>query len=674
MLGKNVVSISKVKVFVIIGLVILAAITAGYFYYIQARVYSPASQASTPTASPTPFSSASPQSASPSASSTSSILTPTPIITSQPTAVSIQTPSPTPTPPGYYFSSLSINPSEPWPGNSISITAQVSNYETNSSTSATLQINGATLSTQTIQIPSGESETINFTTTETGTGTYNIQLGTLTSSFNVVPNGEHTLSINTPYSGIPFTLDGQSETTEFSQLVTVGNHVVVMQTPVNTYTFQYWENDGDNNPTRTVNVAGPITLTALYTGSTSGTGRGSCPFLYTWNGTGYNYAADVSDGTGWLGYLEYFNPDGSMVYSYNYPYDYIKLDSTQTQPLNGFYNMHIVENNDEIFYLDSVKMIAVDHPASTDIFSTKSTFVYNLSNQGTFYTVSKNLVTPVSAINGEGQNVLPLIAKLDGNFTAATRWAWNNITLNLGNLAGAQDIKLVVGATISWPTTQAGGENFMKYASEPGVMPSPPPYMEVKAQNGSWVKVPDDREFPLPATSDQVFVVNLTGLFPTKDYELRINYYQDIQFDYIGVDTSPQQNIVVHTIMPSSATLEQAFSATSNSSGAFTKFGDVNALLQSADDKFVIGREGDAVSMQFSTALSPLPQGWVRDYFFVASCWFKEPGLSYVPYTVAPLPFQAMTSFPYPTNETYPYDANHEAYLQAYDTRIINAP
>ena len=144
--------------------------------------------------------------------------------------------------------------------------------------------------------------------------------------------------------------------------------------------------------------------------------------MEVWNGTGYSYVAEVNDGTGWLGYLEYFQPDGSMVFSYNYPYDYIKLDSTQLQPVNGFYNFKIAEMSDEIFYLDSVQMIAVDHPANVNVFSTASTFIYNLTGQGTIYTVSDNLATPVSAVNGTGQNVLPLISKLDGNFTTGTRW------------------------------------------------------------------------------------------------------------------------------------------------------------------------------------------------------------------------------------------------------------
>ena len=134
-----------------------------------------------------------------------------------------------------------------------------------------------------------------------------------------------------------------------------------------------------------------------------------------------------------------------MVFSYNYPFDYIKLDSPQLQPLYGVYNLQISEPQNEIFYMDSVKLLAVDHPANTDVFSTKSTFVYNLTDQGTIYTISKNRSHSVSAVNGKGQNVLPIISNLDNNFTSATRWTWNNLTLNLGNLQNAKQINLVVG-------------------------------------------------------------------------------------------------------------------------------------------------------------------------------------------------------------------------------------
>ena len=39
-----------------------------------------------------------------------------------------------------------------------------------------------------------------------------------------------------------------------------------------------------------------------------------------------------------------------------------------------------------------------------------------------------------------------------------------------------------------------------------------------------------------------------------------------------------------------------------------------------------------------------------------------------------PLPFQAMSGFPYPDTESYPYDDEHLQFLQEYNTRVITAP
>jgi hypothetical protein len=601
------------------------------------------------------------------------------LMSPQPTPSPSPSPSPMPStaPAALKYSNLNVEPTEAWPGQLVNASLDVSNTGSeNISYLLPFSVNGVVNQTVEVQLAGGASETVTATFNESSIGTYQLTAGGQSNQFSIVPTGEYTLHYISSANGFPFTLDGVSEVSPFSGLVAAGPHTIavpsVAQIEVGgwglvSYDFSSW-NSGSTSLTQTFNVQGETYAVTNYIR------QGSCPSLEVWNGTGYSYVGEVNDGTGWLGYLEYFQPDGSMVFSYNYPYDYMKLDSTQLQPLNGFYNFKIAELSDEIFYLDSVKMIAVDQPADVNVFSTASTFIYNLTGQGTIYTVSDNLATPVSAVNGTGQNVLPLISKLDGNFTTGTTWAWQSLTLNIGNLTGAQEINLVVAAKITWPTTQAGGENFLNYANQPGVTPSPPPYMQVMAPNGSWVNVPDDREFPIPHVTDSEFVVNLTGLFPTNNYELKINYYQDIQFDYIGISTTLQQNIIVHTITPSSANLEQAFGVNSNSSGAFTKYGDVTALLQSADDKFVIGREGDVVSIQFSANLPPVPKGWVRDYFIVASCWFKGEGLPYVPFTVNPLPFQAMTSFPYPSNESYPYDADHLAYLQEYNTRIINSP
>jgi hypothetical protein len=576
-------------------------------------------------------------------------------------------------------SNLFINPIEAWPNQTITVSVEVRNRGSgNISYLFPFSVNGAIVQSVPIQMAGGTTLNITALLNESAVGSYNLNAGGQANTFSVVPTGMHTLNVILNIAGIKYTLDGVSYATGFSGLVPVGTHTINVpasqQVETNewglvTYGFSGW-NDGSTSLTQTFDVQG---LT-YEVGNYARIAPTSCPELYTWNGTGYNYAADVNDGTGWLGFLEYFNPDGSMVFSYNYPYDYIKLDSTQLQPFNGFYNVKIAEDTNEIFYLDSAKLLVVDHPANTEVYSTKSTFVYDLANQGAIYSLQNDYAPPVSAANGQGQNVLPLISKLDGAFTTANRWSWNNLTLDLGNLANAKNINLVVAARTEWPSTSAGGVNFLSYASKPGVMPSPPPTMQVMAANGSWVNVPEDREFPIPATTDQFFDVNLTGVFPTDNFLIRINYYQDIQFDYIGVSTSPQQDMNVYTLMPSSANLTQTYVPNSTSTGSFTRYGDVTTLLQSADDEFVVGRQGDSVSIQFPADLSPIPKGWVRDYFVVANCWFKGNGLPYVPFTVDPLPFQTMTSFPYPSSETYPQDAQHHLYLKTYNTRIIGSP
>jgi CARDB len=585
---------------------------------------------------------------------------------------------PVPLPADLKFANLILSPVEAWPNQQVNVTVDVTNTGNETlSFALPFNIDGAPVSRiQVDDLAPHQTQTVITNLTEGNIGSYKVTAGGQGVTLRVVEEGKHTLHVLSSRTGFSFTLDGTPQTTPSQQLVDDGQHTVTFPAQEQiqiggwgtvTFAFSNW-NTGSTSGSQTFDVEQETYAITNYIR------LGSCPSLFTWNGTGYNYAGEISDGSGWLGYLNYFNNDGSMVFSNNYPWDYIKLDSSQLQPKNGYYDMKIAEMSNEIFYLDQAKLVAVDHPINTDVFSTTGTFIYNLVGQGTMYTVSKTPAAPVSAVNGQGQNVLPLISKLDGNFTTSKIWTWNNITLNLGDLSGANEIKLVVGAKITWPTTAAGGSNFMTYANQPGVTPSPPPYMEVKATNGSWVRVPDDRQFPLPDVTDDVFVVNLTGLFSTNDYELRINTYQNIQFDYIGVDTTSQANITVQTIIPSSAVLEQGYTTNSNSSGAFTRYGDVLPLLQSADDKFVIGREGDVVSLQFPVDTTPVPAGMVRDYFVIASCWFKGTGLPYMPFTVAPMPFQAMTSFPYPANESYPYDATHNAYIKTYNTRLINNP
>jgi hypothetical protein len=343
--------------------------------------------------------------------------------------------------------------------------------------------------------------------------------------------------------------------------------------------------------------------------------------------------------------------------------------------------------------LDAAYMVVVDHPADVDVYSTMVNYV-NRAFPSEIYTVSKDgLFSPVSATNERGEDVLPQIAKLDGVFTSATNGvespSWddiqiNRLTLDLGDLSEAQEIKLVINGMVDWGPAGPYYDwiDGFKEAFAQGVVPNgtqlnPPPYMEVIDASGNWVRVPQDRQLPTPA--DYVarsFAVDLTGLFPddVTDYRIRINNFWNVTFDYIGVDTTPQVDIKVQKIN-GVADFQQAFASPSSSSGNFTRYGDVTQIVSEGDDMYVIGRQGDQVSLRFSTTgLAPVEDGMERDYFMFVACWFKDPpgnwgyGFNFM---VDPLPFRNMTGFPYPDTESYPSDEAHSSYLREYNTRTL---
>jgi hypothetical protein len=568
------------------------------------------------------------------------------------------------------ISDLIISPYEAWVNEPIKISVKVSNIGDGAvSYPLAFRVNDAVRETRTIQLSAGGIITVNSTVTETSEGAYSVIVGGLTGNFKIVPTGKHTLKIYSAGS-IPFTINGGSHYTPYSELLNVGMYTITFPEqynfPTAVYQFVKWE-DGSWNNTRTINLQSFMLLFAQYSTTRC------CPSLYVWNGTNYVYRTEVSDGTGYLGILDYFREDGTMVFAYSYPWDYIKLDRSQLQPRNGYYDMTLTQVWDEISYIDSVQLLVVDHSPDVDVYSTKGTYIYNLEGQGRILSVSKNPVPPISCTNGE-EDCLPQISKLDGIYTTGNEFHYDTLELNLGSLSDAEEIKLIVAGIIVYSKGEIQGEWAAKFVDQPGVKPFPPPYMEVKDENGNWVRVPENRQFPVLDVTSDCFVVNLTGIFPTNDYSLRINTFFDTRFDYIGVDITPQQNVTFHWIDLAGANLTQIRDTNSTSTGNFTRYGDVTPLLLEADDEVVIGRQGDQVHIKFNAAdVGSVPENMERDFFLFASLWFKVPGLPYLDFTVDPLPFNDMSCFPYPPTESYPYE-DHLSYLLEYNTRTITIP
>jgi hypothetical protein len=586
------------------------------------------------------------------------------------------------------LTNMFVKPYEVWVGEAVTVTVAVKNPGADlSSKSLKLMVDGEVVETKTATVAGGFSSNVEFTVIAKTEGSHKVAVNELSyGGFKVVKTGFHTLSVSSsPVMGVDVTVNGAPHKTFYSELLPVGTYNVAVPAtdPTGQFTFQSWDT-GASTPSITVNLQSQITVTASFTGGSS------CPSLYMWNGTSYVYVSEVSN-HGWLGYINYLNEDGSIVFYRNHPWDYIPLDSSQLQLTDGNFNLTLIQRWNEIFYLDQAYMVVVDHPADVNVYSTMVEQYLDTNYVGKIYTVSKNPLSPVSAVNEKGQNVLPQISTVDRVFTPgitglqSPSWdniTWNRITLDLGDLSGASQIKLLVKAIVNWgdPNDYATWlDGFFAQPVPNGTQITPPPYMEVKDANGNWVRVPQSRDFPLPPDGvARTYVVDLTGLFPTDDYSLRISNFWNVTFDYIGVDTTTQQNVTIQRIDPQ-AYLYQSFGAgTESATGNFTRYGNVTQLVLTEDDKFVIGKQGDAVSLQFSTANLAAPaEGMVRDYFLFEATWFKDTNGNWgfgFGFTVDPLPFRGMSGFPYPPDESYPFDPEHQDYLSEWNTRVVNPP
>jgi hypothetical protein len=597
------------------------------------------------------------------------------------------------------LSDYKATPYETWPDKPVNVTFIAKNPSSEADRLfIRITVDGVSFGNKIVLLEAGASETITLTLNATAEGKHVVMLNSLRGTFTVVKEGFHTLTINRSGGGskpLPFTLNGQNLNTPYQAVLPVGDYSVSVPTPFNVGTgvlaFTSWS-DGSTSPSRSFSLDERFVLVVTYTCIS---GYASCPSLYTWNGTGYSYITDVSN-PGWLGYISHVNSDGTVVFGGGNPYDYVKIEPNLLAEKNGAFDLSLAQQWDELFYLDQTYMLVVDHPIGTEAYTSMTNYL-NKGETGKIYTTtSYTLRSPVSAVNEQGQNVLGYIIAKDGKFTPGINGiestSWNNLqlnklTLDLGQLKGAPAVKLVITGMVDW----GYADTYYKYlelfqaAAAKGVLPDgtqvmPAPYLEVQAANGTWIRAPQERQIPLPSDYNaRTFTVDLTGLFPAdvKDYKVRFTNFWNVTYDYIGIDTTTQKPTTIQKLTPTSANLDQWWMETNSTSiGAFTRYGDVTPLLQQGDDMFVVGRQGDQVNMQFSTAdLAPPENGMVRDYFFVVACWFKDPPGAWgymFDFTVDPLPFLAMTGYPYTTQEHYPNDPAHIAYLREYNTRIIN--
>jgi hypothetical protein len=414
----------------------------------------------------------------------------------------------------------------------------------------------------------------------------------------------------------------------------------------------------------------------------------SCPFLYTWNGSRFEFVTDFMGGGemgAWVGPGQWNVPD---------PDEYVRIRAGQLRPRNGRYELRVTNELEEAVFIDRLNLVAIAHPADVDVYPNEG-----LRTPGEWQpfaiTSARHARPPRRVLDHHGHDVGERVAALDRRFVddfklepiqgyAEEHW----VAIDLGLEPRESRAALLL---TGWTDYSFSSDNV---AAHQAGMPFRLPSLQIMDASGKWVTAMP--EIGLPVGRPQTVLVDLTPLIARGVREVRISTTLRVYWDQIQVAAAPVTPLSRHDIEASVADLKwRGFSAEVSSDGRepfgydysrvsqeapwklmpgrYTREGDVRALLSAIDDRFVIGAPGDEIALSFDAAAVPQPPpGWTTTFFLFVDGFSKEMNQrSGSPDRVEPLPFHAMSGYPYAPPEHYPDTPEHQRYRDTYNTRII---
>lgn len=424
--------------------------------------------------------------------------------------------------------------------------------------------------------------------------------------------------------------------------------------------------------------------------------KGSCGFLYTWDGHGFRFVTDVMWRSALGMPLGIMGATGAAYAPAGASQEYLRIPGEALRPRNGRYVLQFTEELWETAYLDQIRLLAVDHPDSVEIVVDEK-FVPPGPVQLRMYQVARR-ATPRSAVDGRGVNVLPALERHDyvyvSNLTPSAYQGVvepHELVMDLGTEAGRPGSHLFLRGWI-YPTDASINVALGQQSKLQPAMPT----LEVRNARGEWQVVAANIGFP--SGKDKTIVVDLAGRFPTNDRHVRIRTNMQIYWDqaYVGIDAAHDSVRAANVPLLTADLHFRGFSrmyrkggrsgphwfdyadVTTRSpwrpiEGAFTRFGDVLPLLGDSDDRYVVMAPGDEATMEFDAGAVPEPRpGWQRTFLLYTDGWIKDADMNTAHgNTVEPLPYHAIGRYPYGPGDAYPSDSARQRYLREYNTRVI---
>jgi len=423
--------------------------------------------------------------------------------------------------------------------------------------------------------------------------------------------------------------------------------------------------------------------------------KGSCPFLFAWDGHGMRFLKDVAPMSAPLG----AHLSATSLEPIEQTQQWFKIDGGQLVPRDGYYDLRLTDEYWETYYIDYYSLLVVDHPQGSQVYVDERVADPPAPLKLYVTGAARNFA---SARDDTGNDVSASIRELDANYLntfgagqyqGLTRDHW--VELELPEDAPRTGPLYLIGDGFLHPW-----DDTITMARSQGGSPTPQDLsIEVPDGAGHWVTVRN--RLGIPAGRLKTVALNLTGLFRAgAPRKLRLRTSMEVYWDRLAwAPGLPNQHVKTQRLTPSGAELRyRGFSLVTqagpsspelahydilagtaqqwrNLEGYYTRYGDVRELLEKIDDRIVIVNSGDELRMRFP-AVPPPAAGWMRDYIFIGDGWMKEGDYNFqFSSTVLPLPYHAMKSYTAPLTSLERDRAYrlHPSDWQQFHTRYVTA-
>jgi tetratricopeptide (TPR) repeat protein len=419
--------------------------------------------------------------------------------------------------------------------------------------------------------------------------------------------------------------------------------------------------------------------------------KGSCPWLFAWNGREMAFVTDLI----WrspLG-LRINAQDTADVLATE---DWVKLRGDQLVARDGHYDLRVTAELWETHFFDHLALAVVDHPAGTEVWVDERFAV----PAPALAPIVTGPVQPLAAARDDrGHDIADVVAARDDRHADfAGRGAYQGITrphaieLTLPDDAPRAGPLWLIAQGWVHPT-----DSSVNVAISQGAHAAPQGLaLEAAVGDGPFRPVRGGLGFP--SGKDKTVLLDLSTAFRGAGIRrVRLSTNLEIFWDRIGwavgrpdVVATPRRlslaaadlryrgfNVVSQAVPGAPERPRYVLEGTAprwrDLEGYHTRFGDVRELLAGTDDRYIIMNAGDEIALRFAAAAAAAP-GLVRDFVLIGDGWVKDGDYNTTfSRTVLPLPTHATGRYAMPprTLEDDPVYRRHRGDFETYHTRYV---